>query len=95
MYIVAIGWMYVILMMAITEESVVAGVMTFLLYGMLPLTVILYLGGTSRRKRRRAIAAAEVEAKAEAEARARGEAVQASNVVEGQKENPEDKRPSS
>ncbi|MDR3481727.1 MAG: hypothetical protein P4L91_13560 [Burkholderiaceae bacterium] len=53
MYIVAIGWIYVVLMMSITETSVVAGVMTFLLYGILPLTVILYLLGTPERRRRR------------------------------------------
>ena len=56
MYIVAIGWIYVVLMMSITETSVVAGVMTFLLYGILPLTVILYLLGTPERRRRRVAA---------------------------------------
>ena len=53
MYIVAIAWIYVVLMMSITEESAVAGVMTFLLYGVLPLTIILYLMGTPQRKRDR------------------------------------------
>jgi biotin transporter BioY len=53
MYIVAIGWIYVILMMLITETSVTAGVMTFLLYGILPLVVILYLMNTPGRRLRR------------------------------------------
>jgi len=53
MYIVAIAWVYVVLMMSITEDSVVAGVMTFLLYGVLPLTIILYLMGSPQRKRDR------------------------------------------
>ncbi|OWW20032.1 hypothetical protein [Noviherbaspirillum denitrificans] len=53
MYIVAIAWIYVVLMMSITEDSVVAGVMTFLLYGVLPLTIILYVMGTGQRKRNR------------------------------------------
>jgi hypothetical protein len=53
MYIVAIGWIYVVLMMSITETSVTAGVMTFFLYGILPLGVILYLLGTPERRRRR------------------------------------------
>ena len=53
MYIVAIGWIYVVLMMSITETSVIAGVMTFLLYGILPLAVILYLLATPERRRRR------------------------------------------
>jgi hypothetical protein len=30
MWIVAIGWMYVVTLMAATEPSVVAGIMTFL-----------------------------------------------------------------
>ncbi|MES2832220.1 MAG: hypothetical protein V4695_09525 [Pseudomonadota bacterium] len=91
MYIVAIGWMYVILMMAITEESVVAGVMTFLLYGLLPLTVILYLGGTSRRKRRRAMAAAERQATAEAEQGLIHEVQPVSDIQEGQQKIPGNK----
>ncbi|MDY7578564.1 hypothetical protein RGU70_09535 [Herbaspirillum sp. RTI4] len=53
MYIVAIGWMYVVFMMAITEQSATAGVMTFLLYGVFPLSVVLYLMGTPQRKRNR------------------------------------------
>lgn len=58
MYIVAIAWIYVVFMMSITEETVVAGVMTFALYGILPLTIILYIIGTPQRKRRRAALAA-------------------------------------
>lgn len=57
MYIVAIAWIYVVLMMSITEDSVVAGVMTFLLYGVLPLTIILYVLGSPQRKRAREAAA--------------------------------------
>lgn len=53
MLIVAIAWIYVVLMMAITEHSVIAGVMTFLLYGVFPLSIILYLINTPQRKRRR------------------------------------------
>ncbi|SFI23423.1 hypothetical protein SAMN04515618_11486 [Collimonas sp. OK307] len=53
MHIVAIAWIYVVFMMAITETTAVAGVMTFLLYGVLPLTIVLYLMGTPQRKRNR------------------------------------------
>ncbi|MFJ2986533.1 hypothetical protein ACIPF8_01605 [Collimonas sp. NPDC087041] len=53
MYIVAIAWIYVVSMMAITESSVVAALMTFLLYGVFPLTIVLYLMGTPQRKRNR------------------------------------------
>lgn len=50
--IVAIAWIYVVLMMSITEHSVVAGIMTFLLYCVLPLAIILYLMATPQRRRR-------------------------------------------
>ena len=53
MYIVAIAWIYVVLMMSITEESIIAGLMTFALYGILPLTIILYIMGSPQRKRQR------------------------------------------
>lgn len=59
MYIVAIGWAYVVMMMSIAEDSAVAGVMTFLLYGAVPVTLILYVGGAGARKRRRAAAQAQ------------------------------------
>lgn len=53
MYIVAIAWLYVVLMMSITERSIVAGVATFLLYGVAPLALFLWLVGTPARRRRR------------------------------------------
>lgn len=53
MFIVAIGWMYVVLMMSITETTPVAGVMTFVLYGVLPVALLLYISGGGKRKRRR------------------------------------------
>jgi bacteriorhodopsin len=53
MYIVAVAWIYVVLMMSITEQSVIAGIMTFLLYGVCPLVVILYLMGSPQRTRNR------------------------------------------
>lgn len=53
MYIVAIAWLYVVLMMAITESSIVAGLMTFFWYGLAPLALLLWLVGTPARKRSR------------------------------------------
>ena len=53
MHIAAVGWIYVVLMMAITEESVIAAIMTFFFYGVLPVSIIVYLAGTGTRKRRR------------------------------------------
>lgn len=54
MYIVVIAWIYVVLMMSITELSVIAGIMTFLMYGVFPLSIILYVLGSPQRKRNRA-----------------------------------------
>ncbi|MCX7228787.1 MAG: hypothetical protein ACK5PW_16160 [Burkholderiales bacterium] len=53
MYIVAIAWLYVVLMMSLTETSVVAGVVTFVLYGLAPLSLFLWLVGTPQRRRNR------------------------------------------
>lgn len=51
MYIIAIGWLYVVMMMAITETSFIAGLMTFLFYGLVPLAIFLWLFGTPQRRR--------------------------------------------
>jgi predicted membrane channel-forming protein YqfA (hemolysin III family) len=54
LYIVAIGWIYVVLMMSVAETSFIAGIATFLFYGVLPLGVILYLMNTPKRRAMRA-----------------------------------------
>lgn len=65
MYLVAIAWIYVVLMMAVAEATspmgtVLGAVFTFLLYGVLPLAIVMYILGTPSRKRaRRAAEAAE------------------------------------
>lgn len=61
MHIVAIAWIYVAFMMAITETSAVAAVMTFLLYGLLPVSILVYLTGGARRKRKRQMKALQQE----------------------------------
>ena len=53
MALVAIAWVYVVLLMAMTEQSFIAGFMTFFLYCVVPLSIILYLMATPKRKRRR------------------------------------------
>lgn len=57
MYLIAIAWMYVVVMMTIVEASSPGGTLlgaffTFLLYGLLPLSILLYILGTPGRKRR-------------------------------------------
>ena len=75
MYIVAIAWLYVVLMMSVTEQSVIAGIMTFLLYGVFPVVIILYLMGSPQRKRRRAEAEKIREQELQKEAMAQGEEI--------------------
>ena len=53
MYVIAIGWLYVTLLMAATEANLTAGVLTFVLYGGAPLALLLWLFGTPQRRRRR------------------------------------------
>jgi mannose/fructose/N-acetylgalactosamine-specific phosphotransferase system component IID len=58
MYIVAIAWIYVALMMSVAEATntngtVLGGIVTFILYGILPTAIIIYIMGTPQRKRTR------------------------------------------
>ncbi len=53
MLIVAIAWIYVVGLMALTEPTVVAGIVTFLFYCVLPLSTLIYISGTGKRKARR------------------------------------------
>jgi len=50
-YIIAIGWAYVVLLMAATAKSFVAGVLIFIFYGLLPLALIFWLAGSRQRAR--------------------------------------------
>ena len=53
MWIVVVAWVYVVGLIAVSQPSVVAGIMTFLGYCVLPLSILLYLtGGKARRARR-------------------------------------------
>lgn len=53
MYIIAIAWIYVVLLMAMTETSLTASIMTFLFYCVLPLALFFYLFKTPNRKQQR------------------------------------------
>ncbi|MBL8430667.1 MAG: hypothetical protein JNJ95_12400 [Dechloromonas sp.] len=54
MYIVAIGWLYVTLLIAVNEPSVVAGVISFFFYGLMPCSLLIWLGSSKARRQRRA-----------------------------------------
>ena len=51
MYIVAIGWAYVILMMAITASSLGKALATLFFLGLLPLALFVYVFDRPRRRR--------------------------------------------
>lgn len=52
MYIVAIGWAYVILMIAITAGSIGKALAILIFLGVLPLALFVYLADGPRRRRR-------------------------------------------
>jgi hypothetical protein len=56
MYIVPLAWLYVALMMAVAEATndngtVLGGIVTFVLYGLGPVLLVLYLMGSPARRR--------------------------------------------
>lgn len=58
MYLVVIAWLYVTLMMAVAEAasptgSILGALVTFTLYGLLPLSIVIYIMGTPARNRKR------------------------------------------
>ncbi|MBB2485964.1 hypothetical protein H5407_12105 [Mitsuaria sp. WAJ17] len=72
MYLIAIAWLYVALMMALAEASspqgsIFGALITFLLYGVAPMALVLYLVGTPARRRARHLAEAQAQAQAVSE----------------------------
>ncbi len=73
MYLIVIGWMYVVLMMSVAEATnttgtVLGGIVTFFLYGILPVGIVVYVMRAPQR--RRAIKAREAAEDADRAARA-------------------------
>ncbi|TWD86186.1 hypothetical protein FB547_104128 [Variovorax beijingensis] len=69
-HLIVIGWLYVALMMAVAEATnttgtVLGAIFTFLLYGLAPVALVVYLMGTPGRRR----AIRQREEKAQEEAR--------------------------
>ncbi len=57
MYIIPIAWLYVALMMSVAEATnttgtVLGAIVTFVLYGLLPVALMMYFMGTPARKRK-------------------------------------------
>ncbi|MGF6347504.1 hypothetical protein QF040_002217 [Variovorax sp. W2I14] len=79
-HLIVIGWLYVVVMMSVAEATnttgtVLGAIFTFLLYGLAPVALVVYLMGAPGR--RRAIKQRE----AEAQEAARRAAVQASEAT--------------
>lgn len=76
MHLVVIAWLYVALMMAVAEATnttgtVLGAIVTFVLYGLLPVALVVYLMATPARRRAiKAREAAEREAAVRAHTRA-------------------------
>ncbi len=84
MIVVAMAWIYVVLMMALAEAfssqgTVLGAIFTFILYGLLPLSIVLYVMGTPARARARRAAeqAAQSDAAPDGSNQAPGDAVAA------------------
>jgi hypothetical protein len=71
MYLIPIAWLYVVLMMAVAEAThstgtVLGAIITFVLYGLGPVALVVYLmGAPARRRRIKAQEAAQAAAWAE------------------------------
>lgn len=54
MYIIAIGWLYVTVLIAANEPSIVAGIISFLFYGLAPCSLLLWISASKVRRQRKA-----------------------------------------
>jgi biotin transporter BioY len=50
MYIIVIAWLYVVILMAATEKTVAAGLLTFIFYGLIPCALLLWILGAKHRR---------------------------------------------
>jgi hypothetical protein len=53
MYIIVIAWLYITVLMAATETSLIAGVLTLFFYGLAPVGLFVWIFGTPARRRAR------------------------------------------
>jgi hypothetical protein len=50
--IIVIGWLYVTVLVAANEPTIIAGIISFLFYGALPCGLLLYFSGSRVRRER-------------------------------------------
>lgn len=73
MYLVVVGWLYVVLMMVVVEAmsptgTILGAIVTFFFYGLLPVALVIYLmSGPYRRRIIRAREAAEARTREQAQ----------------------------
>ncbi len=51
--IIVIGWLYVTILVAANEPTVISGIVSFLFYGVLPCGLLVYFAGSRVRRERR------------------------------------------
>ena len=86
--LVVIAWLYVTLMMAVAEATAINGtvlgaLITFVVYGLIPMGIILYIFGTPARKRARKAREALAEREWQATQDTEAKAAEASGVEPG------------
>lgn len=52
LFLITVAWVYVVLLMSATESSFLAGVITFIFYCVIPLSLVLYILSAPARKKR-------------------------------------------
>jgi hypothetical protein len=71
MYLIIIAWLYVTLLMALaeafsTQGTILGAIITFVFYGLLPMSLVAYLMGTPMRRKARQREALEISQKKQA-----------------------------
>lgn len=85
MYLVAMGWLYVAVMMSLAEAmhpsgTALGAMVTFLLYGLLPIGLVLYVMGTPLRRKARQAEEAKLDSAARTAGAAELKAQQTSSI---------------
>lgn len=93
MYLIAIAWIYVVLMMAVAEAissqgSVLGAFFTFIFYGVMPLSILMYIMATPGRKRARRAAELAESAGSTPSAQKDGRRHAASDTVPAERKEP-------
>lgn len=94
MHVVAVGWLFVVVLMTAAEATSPQGTLlgafiTLLLYGLLPLSIVMYvMGAPMRRRARRAAEAAQTPEPTPSTARRDGSRQPAGAAVTPEREEP-------